>query len=113
MVEIHPVSFPFLASLLVSSALAVCAALQLAVPACADRIRLSLQCPLGLLQTAGVIQIAAALFLLFPETRIWGIAAATGLIAAGVVIFLHSGRPLWCLPALVMLACLAIVAFAA
>lgn len=96
----------------VVSVLIVSAALLLVNFPFVERIREGLHCSSGLARSAGIIQLFAAGCLIVPELRIWGIAAAAGVITAGVVILLYNKRFLWVLPALLLLAALIPVAMA-
>ncbi len=54
-------------------------------------------------RVVGLAQLTAALFLIVPETRIWGI-AATGMIAfIATVTLLHHRQYLWSLPVMLLL----------
>lgn len=99
---------PSLALALAASLLIATGILQLSEPAFVGRIRENLGYPLGVFRSAAMIKIFAALFLIIPNTRIWGVAAAVGLTAATCVIFFFRGRPLWCVPAALFLGVLGV-----
>ena len=54
----------------------------------------------------GLAQLLAALFLIVPETRIWGIAAGGMIVFVAIVTLLHHRQYLWSLPAMLLLAAL-------
>lgn len=51
----------------------------------------------------GVVELMAALFLIVPETRIWGIAASGMIAFITVVTLLHRRQYLWSLPVILLL----------
>lgn len=103
---------PFSALMIVASVLAGTAVLEFAAPAVVGRAPDRPPYPRGLMRSAGSIQLAAALFLVLPPTRIWGIAAAAGIGLVGLIVLFNNGRFLWCLPAFFLLAMLVPAAFA-
>src|SRR5271154_6809750 len=54
-------------------------------------------------QIVGIGELMAALFLIVPETRIWGIAAGGIITFVAIVTLLHHRQYLWSLPALLLL----------
>src|SRR5258708_3548042 len=50
----------------------------------------------------GVAELMAALFLIVPETRIWGIAASGMITFIAIVTLLHRRQYLWSLPAMLL-----------
>jgi hypothetical protein len=59
--------------------------------------------PYNFYRIVGLAQLTAALFLIVPETRIWGI-AASGMIAFIVTVtLLHHRQYLWSLPVMLLL----------
>jgi hypothetical protein len=54
----------------------------------------------------GLAELMAALFLVVPQTRIWGIAAGAMIAFITVVTLLHHRQYLWSLPAMMLLVCL-------
>ena len=60
---------------------------------------------------AGAVQLLAALFLIVPQTRLWGGGLAAMILFAGIVSLLNHGRYLYAIPAiLIMLAVVPAVA---
>ena len=51
----------------------------------------------------GIAELMAALFLIVPETRVWGIAAGGVIIFIVIVTLLHHRQYLWSLPAMLLL----------
>jgi DoxX-like family len=51
----------------------------------------------------GAAELLAALFLIVPETRIWGIAAGGIISFVAIVTLLHHRQYLWSLPAMLLL----------
>jgi hypothetical protein len=51
----------------------------------------------------GVAQLTVALFLIVPETRVWGIAAGGMITFVVIVTLLHHRQYLWSLPAMLLL----------
>lgn len=92
--------------------LAASAVLLLIAPAFIGRAIDGLSHPRGFLRAVATIQLFAALFLMIPQTRIWGIAAAAGVTMAGVIILFTDKRPLWTVPCLMVLGALVPVALA-
>ena len=54
-------------------------------------------------RVVGVVELMAALFLVVPETRVWGIAAGGMITFVVVVTLLHHRQYLWSLPAMLLL----------
>jgi hypothetical protein len=90
----------------VASALAGSAAIEFARPSFVARAQASLQWPRGLVRSAASVQLVAAMFLIVPQTRIWGIAASAAVIVVGLVLLLFNGRLWWCVPVTALLAAL-------
>jgi hypothetical protein len=59
--------------------------------------------PHNFYRIVGLAQLMAALFLIVPETRIWGIAASGMIIFVTIVTLLHHRQYLWSLPAMLLL----------
>jgi hypothetical protein len=51
----------------------------------------------------GIAQLMAAIFLIVPETRIWGIAAGGMITFIVIVTLLHHRQYLWAVPAMLLL----------
>jgi hypothetical protein len=51
----------------------------------------------------GIAELTAALFMIVPETRVWGIAASGMIVFVAIVTLLHHRQYLWSLPALLLL----------
>lgn len=100
---------PVVLLVLLIAVLAFTGVLQLTNLADMEHVRDRLGCPRGLLRAVAPIQLSAALFLILPETRIWGISAASGLLLAICVIVFKRGRPLWTLLPLTLLAVVGVV----
>lgn len=100
------------AILFVISALICVAIMQLIAPPFVERIRLRRRCPRGLLHLVAIVELLAAAFLMVPETRIWGILATIGAIAASLDIMHFNRRFVWICIALVALAAIIPVAVA-
>jgi hypothetical protein len=54
----------------------------------------------------GALELTAALFLILPQTRIWGVVASGLIIFGSIVTLLNHRQYLWSLPALLLLAAL-------
>jgi hypothetical protein len=54
-------------------------------------------------RAVGVAELMAALFLIVPETRVWGIAAGGMITFVVIVTLLHHRQYLWSLPAMLLL----------
>ena len=59
--------------------------------------------PHNFYRVIGLTQLMAALFLIVPETRIWGIAASGMITFIATVTLLHHRKYLWSLPVMLML----------
>lgn len=59
--------------------------------------------PNNFYQLAGLAQLTAALFLIVPQTRIWGIAGSGMIIFVTTVTLLHHRRYFWSVPAIMLL----------
>jgi hypothetical protein len=57
-------------------------------------------------RVVGVAELMVALFLIVPETRVWGVAAGGMIIFIVIVTLLHHRQYLWSLPAMLLLASL-------
>ena len=57
-------------------------------------------------RVVGLAQLMAALFLIVPETRIWGITAGGMIVFVTTVTLLHPRQYLWSLPAILLLVAL-------
>jgi hypothetical protein len=54
----------------------------------------------------GVMELMTALFLMLPQTRIWGVAASGFVIFGSIVTLLNHRQYLWSLPAMLLLVAL-------
>jgi len=54
-------------------------------------------------RVVGIAELMAALFLIVPETRVWGIAASGMIVFIAIVTLLHHRQYLWSLPAMLLL----------
>lgn len=88
------------------------AIMQLFVPQLVQCIFHRRSYPRGFLQSVALVELIAAVFLVVPETRIWGVSATAGIILAGVVIMIHNRRFIWACAALALLLTLIPVAVA-
>ncbi len=68
--------------------------------------------PRNFYRIVGLGQLMAALFLIVPETRIWGIAASAMITFVATVTLLHHRQYLWSLPAMLLLVSLVPVSLA-
>lgn len=68
--------------------------------------------PIRTYRTLGLLQIAAAMFLVIPHLRAWGIVLAAPLIFGSVVILLHRGQYSYASAVIVMLVALGPATFA-
>jgi hypothetical protein len=59
--------------------------------------------PHNFYRIVGLAQLMAALFLIVPETRIWGIVAGGTIIFIATVTLLHHRQYLWSLPVMLLL----------
>lgn len=59
--------------------------------------------PHNFYRIVGLAQLMAAVFLIVPETRVWGIAASGMIIFVTTVTLLHHRQYLWSLPAMLLL----------
>ena len=62
--------------------------------------------PAGIYRTLGLIELAAAVFLIAPETRLWGILIAAPIIFGSVVILLEHRHYLYAMPVMALMALL-------
>jgi len=62
--------------------------------------------PAGVYRTLGVIELAAAVFLIAPETRLWGIVIAAPIIFGSVVILLENRHYFYAMPVVALMALL-------
>lgn len=79
------------------------AIVQLFAPPLIQQILPRRSYPHGLLRSVAVVELVTAVFLVVPETRIWGVAAAAGIITAGVVIMICNRRFILACAALALL----------
>ena len=104
---IYLIAMSFVVLVLVASAV-----LLLTAPALINRASDGLSHPRGFLRAVAIIELFAALFLMIPQTRIWGIGAAASVTIARVVILFACKRPQWTVPGLMVLGALVPVALA-
>jgi len=97
----------FIVLMLVASAVFL-----LTAPASINRASNELGRPRGFLRAVATIELLAALFLVIPQTRIWGIGIVATMAVARVVILFASNRSLSVVPGLMVLGALVPVALA-
>ncbi len=88
------------------------AVVQLFAPHLMQRIFRRRSYARGFLESVALVELMAAVFLVMPATRIWGISATAGIILIGVVIMIHNRRLIWACAALALLFALIPVAVA-
>ncbi len=104
---IFPIAMSFVVLVLVASA-----ALLVAAPVPISRAANGLSHQRGFSRAVATAELFAALFLIIPQTRIWGIGAAASMTMARVIVLFAYNRPLWTIPGLMVLVALIPVALA-
>lgn len=68
--------------------------------------------PRGFYRIVGLMELAAALFLIVPQLRVWGVVLAGGIAFFSVVTLLNHRQYLWSLPGMLLLMALVPVSMA-
>jgi len=91
-------------AILVSFSVMVTAAvMQLFAPSAVQRFFRLRTCPHGFLQFVAIVELVAAVFLIVPETRLWGIWAAAGMLMAALIVTAYNLQLIWVCAGLVLL----------
>ena len=100
------IPFPVIAAWSVAIVLAVSAAIHLAGWRRLRAAYAEWEYPRSFHRVVGASNLAAALFLAAPETRVWGVALAAMILFIAVVTLLNHRRYYWAVPGVLLMAAL-------
>jgi hypothetical protein len=98
--------FPSMAEASLTSIFFACAAIQLAGPGFVRRAYKRWDFPPKFYRVTGFIELLAALFLLTPQTRIWGVILGGVVTFAAEITLLNHRQYVWAMPGMLLMAAL-------